>query len=68
MIIKILAIIALIMGTLIFLALGTFLTYGFFKVVKFALKLMGIYIYYKTYKEFDRKVIKNLKKIKYLKK
>lgn len=44
MIIKILAIIALIMGTLIFLALGTFLTYGFFKVVKFALRLMGIYI------------------------
>lgn len=44
MIIKILAVIGLIMGTVLFVALGTFLTYGLFKIVKFTLRLMGIYI------------------------
>lgn len=44
MIIKILAVIGLIMGTVLFVAFGTFLTYGLFKIVKFSLRLMGFRI------------------------
>lgn len=44
MIIKILGIVALIMGTILFLDLGTILTYGFFKIVKISLRMMGFNI------------------------